>query len=112
MHLGITEAGSFLPGSIKSPLKEGQLSEALKNTGDVKYAKGSAKVGDDVGVRRSFLIAQDVKSVLPEAVDDSDADNLALRYTDVIPLLVASIKELKTKVETLETKVATLEGGG
>ena len=83
-----------------------------KNTGDVKYAKGSAKVGDDVGVRRSFLIAQDVKSVLPEAVDDSDADNLSLRYTDVIPLLVASIKELKTKVETLETKVATLEGGG
>jgi hypothetical protein len=45
-------------------------------------------------------------------VDDSDADNLSLRYTDVIPLLVASIKELKTKVETLETKVATLEGGG
>ena len=83
-----------------------------KNTGDVKNAKGSAKVGDDVGVRRSFLIAQDVKSVLPEAVDDSDADNLSLRYTDVIPLLVASIKELKTKVETLETKVATLEGGG
>ena len=82
-----------------------------KNTGDVKYAKGSAKVGDDVGVRRSFLIAQDVQAVLPEAVDASDSDNLTLRYTDVIPLLVASIKELKAKVETLESEITTLKGG-
>ena len=83
-----------------------------KNTGDVKYAKGSAKVGDDVGVRRSFLIAQDVQAVLPEAVDASDSDNLTLRYTDVIPLLVASIKELKAKVETLESEITALKGGG
>ena len=91
---------------------EAEWKPSGKSTGDVKYAKGSAKVGDDVGVRRSFLIAQDVEKVFPEAVDSSNEDNLALRYTDVIPLLVASIKELKAKVESLEAEITTLKGGG
>ena len=91
---------------------EAEWKPSGKSTGDVKYAKGSAKVGDDVGVRRSFLIAQDVEKVFPEAVDSSNEDNLALRYTDIIPLLVASIKELKVKVESLEAEITTLKGGG
>ena len=91
---------------------EAEWKPSGKSTGDVKYAKGSAKVGDDVGVRRSFLIAQDVQAVLPEAVAASDSDNLPLRYTDIIPLLVASIKELKVKVESLEAEITTLKGGG
>lgn len=54
--------------------------------------------------RRAFLIAQEVQQVLPEAVDVADdADGtLGLAYTDVIPLLVASIKELNAKVAALE----------
>jgi hypothetical protein len=53
-------------------------------------------------VSRSFLVAQDVKAVLPEAVDEDtdEAKTLGLRYTDVIPLLVAAIKELKTINDT------------
>lgn len=56
--------------------------------------------------RRAFLIAQEVQQVLPEAVDVADdADGtLGLAYTDVIPLLVASIKELNAKVAALESK--------
>jgi hypothetical protein len=51
--------------------------------------------------RRSFLIAQDVQAVLPEAVDVADDENgtLGLAYTDVIPLLVAAIKELKMEFD-------------
>ena len=58
--------------------------------------------------RRAFLIAQEVQQVLPEAVDVADdADGtLGLAYTDVIPLLVASIKELNAKVSALESKNA------
>jgi hypothetical protein len=57
---------------------------------------------DAEGVSRSFLIAQDVQAVLPEAVS-ADADGiLSLRYTEVIPLLVAAIKELNTRLEALE----------
>ncbi len=57
---------------------------------------------DSEGTRRSFLIAQDVKSVLPEAVDSTDIESLGLRYTEVIPLLVAAIKELTAEVNALK----------
>jgi len=59
---------------------------------------------------RSFLIAQDVAAVLPEAVDAANSEQLGLRYTDTIPLLVAALKEAKEKIETLEAKVNALEG--
>ena len=54
---------------------------------------------DEEGTRRSFLIAQDVQAVLPEAVDASNPDNLGVQYTEVIPLLVAAIKELKAEFD-------------
>jgi hypothetical protein len=68
-------------------------------------------LNDDESVSRSFLIAQDVQAVLPEAVDvQADGQGtLGLRYTEVIPLLVAALKELKERIETLEAKVADFE---
>jgi hypothetical protein len=58
---------------------------------------------DANGISRSFLIAQDVQSVLPEAVTINANDGyLNLSYTDVIPLLVASIKELKSELDELK----------
>jgi hypothetical protein len=57
---------------------------------------------DQTNTRRSFLIAQDVQSVLPEAVDASNPDQLGVAYTDVIPLLVAAIKELTAEVNALK----------
>jgi hypothetical protein len=57
---------------------------------------------DDIGVRRPFLIAQDVQAVLPEAVHENADGMLGLGYTDVIPLLVAAIKELTARIAVLE----------
>jgi len=68
---------------------------------------------DEPQKSRSFLIAQDVQTVLPEAVfaeDDAD-QTLNLRYTEVIPLLVAALKESKERIEQLETRLTALEGG-
>jgi len=66
---------------------------------------------DADGVRRSFLIAQDVQAVLPEAVRAQEDEEalLGLSYTDVIPLLVASIKELKAINDTLTARIVALE---
>jgi hypothetical protein len=70
---------------------------------------------DADGVRRSFLIAQDVQAVFPEAVKVQEDEEalLGLSYTDVIPLLVASIKELKaindTQAETINALTARIE---
>ena len=67
---------------------------------------------DDESVSRSFLIAQDVKQVLPEAVDEreDEAKTLGVRYTEVIPLLVAAIQELNAKVDAQATEIQALKG--
>jgi hypothetical protein len=49
------------------------------------------------------LIAQDVLAVLPEAVSKDDPENLGLRYTHVVPLLVKAIQELKQEIDSLKT---------
>ena len=63
---------------------------------------------DEEGTRRSFLIAQDVDAVLPEAVDKSNLDELGVRYSETIPLLVAAIQELNAKVTALELQLGAL----
>ena len=58
--------------------------------------------------RKPFLIAQDVQAVLPEAVGsgrnskEDETQYLSVAYTDVIPLLVAAIKELKAEIDALK----------
>lgn len=56
---------------------------------------------DEASVSRSFLIAQDVQKVLPEAVSEQPnrAGFLGLAYTDLIPLLTAAIQELKAEFD-------------
>jgi hypothetical protein len=66
-------------------------------------------VFDKDGPRKVFLIAQDVLEVLPEAVDTSNPERYGLAYTEVIPLLVAALKESKERIETLETRLSALE---
>ena len=92
------------------------ISNALTKVNGLRSVIGKYKT-DEEGVRRSFLIAQDIQTQFPEALESSDPDKLGVQYTDVIPLLVASIKELKaindTQAETinaLTARIVALEG--
>jgi len=62
---------------------------------------------DNEKTNRSFLIAQDVQSVFPEAIDANNPNELLLRYTDIIPLLVAAIKEQSKQIELLQSKITS-----
>lgn len=66
-------------------------------------------ITDEESTSRSFLIAQDVQAVLPEAVDATDPEKLGVQYTDVIPLLVAAIKEQQALITTLTDRITALE---
>ena len=79
------------------------ISNAVAKVGSLRAVIGKFKF-DELNTRKPFLIAQDVQSVLPEAVDASNPDKLGVAYTDVIPLLVAAIKELTARVQTLEAR--------
>lgn len=78
------------------------IANGLAKVNSLRSVIGKFKTEE--GVRRSFLIAQDVQAVLPEAVSQDESGTLQLRYTEVIPLLVAAIKELSAKVTVLENK--------
>ena len=69
-------------------------------------------VTDPEDTSRAFLIAQDVKAVLPEAVNIQQDENgtLGLQYTDVIPLLVAAVKEQQVMIAELQAEVVALKG--
>jgi hypothetical protein len=81
------------------PFKDAAAKVATLRAGTGRYLK------DAEGTSRSFLIAQDVQKVLPEAVDTNNPDVLGLSYTDVIPLLVAAIQELKAEVDSLKAQI-------
>jgi hypothetical protein len=86
------------------------IADGLQKVGTLRAVTGRYKT-DDEGVSRSFLIAQDVQAVLPEAVSGTtdDDDQLSLRYTEVIPLLVSALKEAKERIEMLEQRLT--DGG-
>lgn len=80
---------------LKTDLKP--ITDAINKVSTLRAVTGRYKK-DEENVSRSFLIAQDVQKVLPEAINEQDDENktLGLSYTDTIPLLVAAIKELNT----------------
>ena len=56
-------------------------------------------------IKKHFgLIAQDLQKIYPDLVYEDANGYLAIEYTGLIPLLIQSIKELKSEVETLKTK--------
>ena len=86
------------------------ISNALTKIKSLRTVIGKFKT-DPINTRRPFLIAQDVKAVFPEAVDEQDDKNktLGIAYTDMIPLLTAALKESLSRIEALENQVAILQ---
>jgi hypothetical protein len=56
------------------------------------------------------VIAQDVQSVIPEAVDiiDNKSGHLGVRYTELIPHLISAVKELKSIIDTQASTITSL----
>ena len=70
------------------------------------------------GKRSTGLIAQDLEQVLPEAVyetegmeKDSEDTYKAIRYGNVVGLLVEAIKEQQEQIEALKNEINSLKGG-
>jgi hypothetical protein len=112
--------GVYLSGSATS---WSALSDERQKTNLVPIADASNKLNtlrtvtgryitDEETISRAFLIAQDVQKVLPEAVDaqEDEEGTLGLRYTDLIPLLIAGFKEQQTIINDLKARIETLEG--
>lgn len=66
---------------------------------------------DDKAASRMHVgvIAQDVRAVLPEAVDENSDGILSVRYTDLVPLLIGGIQDLDAKNRALAAENKALE---
>lgn len=65
---------------------------------------------DKFGSQREVgFIAQQVQQILPEAVGINADGTLSLDYPRLVPMLVNSIKDLKTQIDDLTTRVQNLE---
>jgi hypothetical protein len=90
------------------------ITNAVDKVSQLRSVIGKFKTEEE-GIRHPFLIAQDVQKVLPEAVYvnksriKGEPDTLGIGYTDIIPLLVAAIKEQQIIINDLKARVETLE---
>ena len=60
------------------------------------------------GGRHYGLVAQEVEKVLPEIVGSGPGDEKALAYTELIPVLVEAVKELKAESDELRAENQSL----
>lgn len=57
------------------------------------------------------FVAQEMKEIFPELVEEGEDGMLAINYNGMIPVLLEGIKDLQAKVEELEAKVRSQESG-
>lgn len=67
----------------------------------VKQLSGYTFDRNDINIRDTGLIAQDVQKILPEAVHENNDGYLSISYGKLAGLLVESIKELDKKMNSL-----------
>jgi hypothetical protein len=112
-----SEAGVYLPSgntawvsTSDERLKNitGEITGAINKVSQLRAAEFTWK-SDESNKPQVGLIAQDVQSVLPEAISENDKEFLGVSYTDVIPLLVAAIQEQQTIINDLKARVEALE---
>jgi len=56
------------------------------------------------------FVAQDVKDIFPELVNEDEDGYLSLNYVGLIPIMVEAIKEQQELIKELSDKVAELQG--
>lgn len=74
------------------------ITDAVAKLSKIRTIIGKYKL-DPEGTRRSFVLAQDIQKVFPEAVNTQadDDQTLGVQYSDLIPLIISAINELNTK---------------
>ena len=99
---GATSWGTFSDSRLKNVT--GTYTNALNDIAQIQPVKFTWK-SDEGNKPQVGVIAQSVQNVVPESVDsttiemDGTEEYLTVRYTELIPLMIASIQELKAQLD-------------
>jgi hypothetical protein len=108
MAIGCLKLFEFSDERLKTAVRplEGSLNKVRQLRGvGYRYALATGGAQEQIG-----LIAQEVAEVFPEAVS-TQRGMQAVSYTSLVPLLIESVKELKSEVDELRAQVEALGGG-
>jgi len=95
----------------------GTYTNALQDLAKIQAIKFTWK-HDQSNTPQVGVSAQSVELAVPEAIStsrniatpDDETDYLAVRYTELIPLMIASIQEQQAIITSLTARIAALEG--
>jgi uncharacterized small protein (DUF1192 family) len=103
---------------------EKQISSAVGNADEVARMMAAGKIKKDdasaaleamninnptVYKKELGFIAQEVKEFFPELVEENAEGLMSINYTGLIPLLLESIKEQRTRIEYLSSEIEKLK---
>jgi hypothetical protein len=109
---GATSWSSFSDSRLKNVTST--YTNALSDISQIQPVKFTWK-NDETNTPKVGVLAQSVQNVVPEAIDSTtyemggNTEYLQVRYTELIPLMIASIKELKQIVDTQAAEIAELK---
>ena len=85
------------------------ISGAMAKLSTLRTVIGKYKT-DNQGVRRPFLIAQDLQAVFPEVVNEQEDElkTLGVEYSSLVPLLIAGMKEQQAIIESQAASITDL----
>ena len=112
----LSNGGTSWASASDSRLKNitGTYTTALADISQIQPVKFTWK-NDTENKPQVGVIAQSVQSIVPEAINSGllikgdDTEYLSVRYTELIPLMIASIQELKTIVDAQAAEIAELK---
>jgi hypothetical protein len=94
----------------------GTYTNALSDIAQIQPVKFTWK-NDSTNAPQVGVLAQSVQDVVPEAITSSpnlklkdNVEYLGVKYTELIPLMIASIQELNAKVDAQAAEIQTLKG--
>jgi hypothetical protein len=104
--VNLTSGATSWTSASDSRLKNvtGTYTNALEDIAQIEAVKFTWKA-DKESKPQVGVIAQSVQAVVPEAVDtvrfskEDETDYLSVRYTELIPLMIAAIQELKAEFD-------------
>jgi hypothetical protein len=109
MGFGATSWSSVSDARLKTVT--GTYTNAVDDLSQIEAVKFTWNA-DENNTPQVGVIAQSVQSAVPEAVDTTVEDGveyLTVRYTELIPLMIASIQEQQATIEALEARITALE---
>jgi hypothetical protein len=65
---------------------------------------------DSTGLFKIGLIAQEVRSIIPEVVSgDEKKENLGMNYSELVPVLINAIKDQQKQINGIQTRINSLK---